>query len=187
MSLDMEKRFKGIKIGDTHYKLIQFADDTAPLIGDWRRESKYVDRGLLRWCKATGMRENIAKREAVALGAYRGRRMPDGPKLGERRTVVQALRSPNRKRPRTRKMVGGENKRNTTKNSRMGGPAAHGLLRKKPTHARHVLRQTALLAVLVVYEQTYGTSSATRCRRTRLGQRPETSGKLESRRRGSQR
>ena len=80
ISLDMEKKFKGIKIGDKHYKLIQFADDTAPLIGDWRRESKYVDRGLRRWCKATGMRENIAKREAVALGAYRGRRMPDGPK-----------------------------------------------------------------------------------------------------------
>ena len=78
-SLDMENKFKGIKIGDKHYKLIQFADDTPPLIGDWRRESKYVDRGLLRWCKATGMRENIAKREAVALGAYRGRRMPDGP------------------------------------------------------------------------------------------------------------
>ena len=80
ISLDMEKKFKGIKIGDKHYKLIQFADDTAPLIGDWRRESKYVDRGLRRWCKATGMRENTAKREAVALGAYRGRRMPAGPK-----------------------------------------------------------------------------------------------------------
>jgi hypothetical protein len=31
----MEKRFKGIKIGDKYYKLIQFADDTPPLIGDW--------------------------------------------------------------------------------------------------------------------------------------------------------
>ena len=84
ISLDMETGFKGIKIGDKHYKLIQFADDTPPLIGDWRQESKYVDRGLFRWCEATGMRENIAKREAVALGTYRVKRMPDGPKwVGE--------------------------------------------------------------------------------------------------------
>ena len=70
-SFDLEKGFKGIRIGDQYYKISQFADDTTTLMGDIREE-KYVTRALRRWCAATGMKENTAKREGLAMGAYRG-------------------------------------------------------------------------------------------------------------------
>ena len=70
VSLDMETGFKGIKIGNSYYKLSQFADDTTVLMGD-KKEIKYVNRAIQRWCGATGMRENIAKREGLGMGKYR--------------------------------------------------------------------------------------------------------------------
>ena len=70
VSLDMETGFKGIKVGTSYYKLSQFADDTTVLMGD-KKEIKYVNRAIQRWCGATGMRENIAKREGLGMGRYR--------------------------------------------------------------------------------------------------------------------
>ena len=67
VSLDMEAGFKGIKVGTSYYKLSQFADDTTVLMGD-KKEIKYVNRAIQRWCGATGMRENIAKREEKQVG-----------------------------------------------------------------------------------------------------------------------
>jgi hypothetical protein len=58
VSLDMETGFKGIKVGASYYKLSQLADDTTVLMGD-KKEIKYVNRAIQRWCGATGMRENI--------------------------------------------------------------------------------------------------------------------------------
>ena len=86
-SLAMERKIEGIDVKGKKYKLSQFADDTSPLLGSVE-EIPYVDRALRRWCRATGMRENVAKREGLALGRYRGQ-LPPGehgpqPNLGAR-------------------------------------------------------------------------------------------------------
>ena len=72
ISIDMETGFKGIKVGPSYYKLSQFADDTTVLIGN-KREIKLINRALTRWCRATGMRENIPKREGLGMGLYRNK------------------------------------------------------------------------------------------------------------------
>jgi len=69
-SIELEPRLKGIKIGDRRYLLSQFADDTTLMLQS-KKEIKYVNRAIRRWCKATGMRENAAKREGVKMGRYR--------------------------------------------------------------------------------------------------------------------
>eukprot|EP00966_Prymnesium_polylepis_P087464 2023768-Prymnesium_polylepis.2 len=69
-SFEMEPLLKGIEIGGTRHLLSQFADDTALILGH-KKEIKYVNRALRRWCKATGMRENALKREGVKMGKYR--------------------------------------------------------------------------------------------------------------------
>ena len=38
-------------------------------------ELKHAIRAVRRWCDATGMRENIKKREGLAMGTYRGHNM----------------------------------------------------------------------------------------------------------------
>ena len=75
-SFEMEPGLEGIQIGKRYYKLSQFADDTSLLL---RRlcETEYADRALKRRCAATGMRENVPKRENLALGLYRGQ-LPAG-------------------------------------------------------------------------------------------------------------
>ena len=82
-AFDQEEGFKGIKVGDHFYKISQFADDTTILMGDISEE-RYVTRALRRWCRATGMRENTAKREGLAMGAaYRGHDLGRGIKWAE--------------------------------------------------------------------------------------------------------
>ena len=60
---------KGIQIGRHEHKISQFADDTTMLLGNLK-EIKYANKALKRWCDATGMRENIAKREGLGMGKY---------------------------------------------------------------------------------------------------------------------
>ena len=64
ISLDMERGFKGIKIGGKYYKLSQFADDTTLILGDMS-QLRHAEAGIQRWCRATGMRENVSKREGL--------------------------------------------------------------------------------------------------------------------------
>jgi hypothetical protein len=64
------KAISGIKVGDKRYKLSQYADDTTLLLRN-TTELKYAFRAVKRWGLATGMRENITKREGLALGKYR--------------------------------------------------------------------------------------------------------------------
>ena len=66
-----EKRMRGIEVNGTWYKISQFADDTTLMLGHIREE-KYATRALNKWCAATGMRENVKKREGLAMGKYRG-------------------------------------------------------------------------------------------------------------------
>ena len=70
ISLDLEKKFEGITIRDAVYKLIQFADDTTVMMGSIEEE-RYVTRAIKRWCAATGMRENLKKREGLGMGRYK--------------------------------------------------------------------------------------------------------------------
>ena len=77
ISLEMESGFKGIEIGGASYPISQFADDTTLMMGD-TEEIPHAERGLRRWCRATGMRENKSKREGLAMGKYRGTVMPAG-------------------------------------------------------------------------------------------------------------
>ena len=70
IAIDMEKGIKGINIRGHRYKLSQFADDTTVLLGS-KREIKLANAAIQRWCRATGMRENVKKREGLAMGKYR--------------------------------------------------------------------------------------------------------------------
>jgi len=48
---------KGILIiKGKYYKLLQFADDTSLMLGSIA-ELKHAEKGIKKWCKATGMRE----------------------------------------------------------------------------------------------------------------------------------
>ena len=71
ISMDMETNFKGIEVNGLFQRILQFADDTTIFMGDIAEE-RFVTRALNRWCSATGMRENIKKREGLGMGKYRG-------------------------------------------------------------------------------------------------------------------
>jgi len=58
VAIDMEKGIKGIEIRGHRYKLSQFADDTTVLLGS-KKEIKLANAAIQRWCRATGMRENV--------------------------------------------------------------------------------------------------------------------------------
>jgi hypothetical protein len=75
ISLDMQRGFKGIEIGGKRYKLSQFADDTTLILGGMD-QLQHAEEGILRWCRATGMRENKSKREGLAMGMYRQQNLP---------------------------------------------------------------------------------------------------------------
>lgn len=71
ISVDAQGRsLLGIKIGDRHYKISQFADDTTLLLGSIK-ELKFANLAIKKWCAATGMRENVDKREGLPLGDLR--------------------------------------------------------------------------------------------------------------------
>jgi hypothetical protein len=70
VSVDMEKGLEGVKIGTSYFKLSQFADDTTIIMGH-KREIALANKAIQRWCRATGMRENVAKREGLGMGRYR--------------------------------------------------------------------------------------------------------------------
>ena len=92
ISIDMETGFKGIKVRSSYYTLSQFADDTTVLIGN-KREIKLINRALARWCRATGMRENVPKREGLGMGQYRNKDLGQGIKWTMDGEVVQVFGS----------------------------------------------------------------------------------------------
>ena len=57
-----EKQLKGIKVGTKYYKMSQFADDTVLFLRSIR-ELRYANRALAKWCRATGMRDNVKKKD----------------------------------------------------------------------------------------------------------------------------
>eukprot|EP00966_Prymnesium_polylepis_P210456 4873509-Prymnesium_polylepis.1 len=66
----MQPGIEGVNIRGNAYKLSQFADDTTIILGK-KKEIKAANKALQNWCDATGMRENVAKREGLAMGKYR--------------------------------------------------------------------------------------------------------------------
>ena len=79
VSVDMEKGLKGINIGRSYFKLSQFADDTTIIMGH-KKEIALANKAIQRWCRATSMRENIAKREGLGMGTYRNKDLGGGVK-----------------------------------------------------------------------------------------------------------
>jgi hypothetical protein len=77
VSVDMEKGLEGVKIGTSYFKLSQFADDTTIIMGH-TREIALANKAIQRWCRATGMRENMAKREGLGMGRYRNKDLGRG-------------------------------------------------------------------------------------------------------------
>ena len=69
VSIDREG-VKGISIGDVITMISQFADDTTLVLQD-TAQLKPAFKAINKWCAATGMRENLKKREGLALGSYR--------------------------------------------------------------------------------------------------------------------
>jgi hypothetical protein len=74
ISLELEPQLRGIKIGKRRYLIVQFADDTTVMIRG-PKDMKAVNRAIKRWCDATGMKENMTKREGLKMGRLRTRRM----------------------------------------------------------------------------------------------------------------
>ena len=66
-------------MGSIEVIISQFADDTTLALRSWRQLKK-ANIALQRWCDATGMKENVKKREGLAMGRYRHGRMPEGVK-----------------------------------------------------------------------------------------------------------
>ena len=60
----------GIQIGEKRFRISQYADDTA-LILKSILEIPYANRAIAKWCKATGMKDNMPKRNGLAMGRYR--------------------------------------------------------------------------------------------------------------------
>jgi hypothetical protein len=69
ISLELEG-VKGISIGDITTFISQFADDTTLILKNANQLAPAF-RAIQKWCSATGMRENIKKREGLPLGGYR--------------------------------------------------------------------------------------------------------------------
>ena len=78
-TIDCERKIKGVNIHGRRYKISQFADDTTLILGSLK-ELTAANKAIKRWCDATGMRENIKKREGLAMGRYRSAQLPDGVK-----------------------------------------------------------------------------------------------------------
>jgi hypothetical protein len=70
-----DAEIEGIKIKAVEIILAQFADDTTVFLRNWA-ELRRVSKPIQKWCGATAMRENITKREALAMGSYRKRTVP---------------------------------------------------------------------------------------------------------------
>ena len=68
----MERGIKGILVKRHRHKLSQFADDTTMMLRN-KKEIRFATRALRRWCKATGMRENVLKREGLGMGRYKNK------------------------------------------------------------------------------------------------------------------
>ena len=76
-TLDLEPRVQGIKIGRQRFKLSQFADDTTLILRGLAELNPALD-AVRRWGLATAMRENMTKREGLALGKLRQRHLGRG-------------------------------------------------------------------------------------------------------------
>ena len=80
IALSQEPGYVGITIGGRRIKASQFADDSTLFLAG-PSDMPHVERALLKWCGASGMRENMKKREGLAMGKYRrGRRARTLPK-----------------------------------------------------------------------------------------------------------
>ena len=69
---------KGVDMGGYQHKISQFADDATAILR--RSDVTPFEATLKIWCRATAMRENRTKREAILLGALR--RNPARPPSG---------------------------------------------------------------------------------------------------------
>jgi len=83
LTLEADRRIKGIKIGQKRHLISQFADDTSLMLASFKGYKPAL-QAVKRWGKATGMKENLSKREGLALGKYRSKVLPGDTKwIGE--------------------------------------------------------------------------------------------------------
>lgn len=87
------KEIKGIKIGPKTHFISQFADDTTLLLRRLK-DIKPAEEAIEEWGKATGMRENKAKREGLAMGKLRHKQLPAGTKWANDGEWVKSLGNP---------------------------------------------------------------------------------------------
>ena len=75
MTLCNDPKIEGIKIGDIDYLISQFADDTTLGLRN-EKSIPAVEDAIERWGLATGMKENAAKREGIAMGKLTQKKLP---------------------------------------------------------------------------------------------------------------
>ena len=75
MTIEADKKIQGIKVGDKTYLLSQFADDTTALL-HCPKSIRPIERAIRKWGQATGMRENMLKREGLKMGKLRNSTLP---------------------------------------------------------------------------------------------------------------
>ncbi|MDC0525948.1 reverse transcriptase domain-containing protein, partial [bacterium] len=80
-----EPEYRGITIGDRRIEASPFADDSTLFLAG-PQDMPHAEKGLQKWCRASGMRENLKKREGfIAMGKYnRGRAAPQDAASGDR-------------------------------------------------------------------------------------------------------
>ena len=75
LALEDNDNITGIQVGDTTSLISRFADDSTLLLGN-KKSYYHALRTVRKWGYATGMKENISKRQGLALGKYRTIKMP---------------------------------------------------------------------------------------------------------------
>ena len=97
IAMSQEPEYVGITIGDRRIKTSQFADDSTLFLAG-PSDMPHAEKGLRKWCRASGMRENQGKREGLAMGKYRrGRRrrtLPRGTAWIQKGQWAKVLGSP---------------------------------------------------------------------------------------------
>ena len=76
ITAERHPHLQGIQIGPSNHLLVQFADDTDFTLKDFN-QIKHMEEVMLNYGNATGMRENVSKRQSTPLGRCRFMQPPN--------------------------------------------------------------------------------------------------------------
>ena len=116
-----------------------------------------------RWCDATGMRENIKKREGLAMGKYRSARLPDGVEWAAEGGWCISLGVPIGNDLNDEKWWSAKIREVRAKAKRWMGLYRSSYFGRNLIVTSDVLRPFKILAVFVTFKPTNGHNNPKRC------------------------